>query len=171
MYEQLEIKQLTSIDEHRREFSELLMEAVEGGASVGFLPPLSYAEAIAYWEQVLNPDVILFAALLDRKIVGSVQLHLCTKANGNHRAEIAKLMTHPNYRRHGIGRTMMQKAEDVARQEGRTLLVLDTRDGDPSNLLYTSLGYIKGGTIPSYARSANGELHATNIYYKFVNEC
>lgn len=101
-------------------------------------------------------------------IVGSVQLHLSTKANGTHRAEIAKLMTHSNYRRNGIARSLMQKAEDRAKQEDRSLIVLDTREGDPSNLLYTSMGYIQAGRIPSYAISANGELHATIFYYKVI---
>lgn len=75
-------------------------------------------------------------------------------------------MTHPNHRRHGIGRLLMQSAEQRARLEGRSLLVLDTREGDPSNHLYTSLGYINAGRIPDYARSANGQLDATMIYYK-----
>lgn len=75
-------------------------------------------------------------------------------------------MTHPHYRRNGIGRSLMQKAEERAKQEGRSLLVLDTREGDPSNLLYTSMGYIRAGRIPHYAKSASGELHATIFYYK-----
>jgi ribosomal protein S18 acetylase RimI-like enzyme len=115
---------------------------------------------------VLNPEVILFVAKINNQIVGSVQLHLCTKQNGGHRAEIAKLMTHPNYRRIGIGRLLMQKAEERANQESRSLLILDTREGDPSNHLYTSMGYIQAGRIPNYAKSANGELHATIFYYK-----
>lgn len=75
-------------------------------------------------------------------------------------------MTHPNYRLRGIGRLLMQKAEGRARHDGRTLLVLDTREGDPSNILYTSLEYIEAGRIPGYARSADGNLDATVFYYK-----
>lgn len=130
------------------------------------MPPLKLSEATRYWEHVLSPEVILFIATTNNRVVGSVQLHLCTKQNGGHRAEIAKLMTHPEYRRHGIGRLLMNKAEERARQEGRSLLVLDTREGDPSNLLYASIGYIQAGRIPEYARSATGELHATIYYYK-----
>jgi ribosomal protein S18 acetylase RimI-like enzyme len=122
--------------------------------------------AAQYWENVLNPEVMLFVAKVNNQIVGSVQLHLCSKMNGGHRAEIAKLMTHPNYRRNGIGRLLMQKAEKSARQEDRSLLVLDTREGDPSNDLYTSIGFIQAGRIPNYAKSASGELHATIFYYK-----
>ncbi|WP_373228584.1 GNAT family N-acetyltransferase [Cohnella sp.] len=163
----VKIEQLNSIQEHIDELSELLIQVVEDGASIGFLPPLNFSETIRYWENVINPEVILFVAKINNQIVGSVQLHLCTKENGGHRAEIAKLMTHPNYRRNGIGRSLMQKAEERAKQEGRSLLVLDTREGDPSNFLYTSIGFIEAGRIPNYAKSASGELHATIYYYKY----
>jgi ribosomal protein S18 acetylase RimI-like enzyme len=162
----VKIDQINSIEDHKEGLSELLVQVVEDGASIGFLPPLKLAEAAKYWENVLNPEILLFVAKIDNQIVGSVQLHLCSKQNGSHRAEIAKLMTLPNYRRKGIGRSLMQKAEERAKQEGRSLLVLDTREGDPSNHLYTSIGYIQAGRIPSYARSAGGELHATIFYYK-----
>jgi ribosomal protein S18 acetylase RimI-like enzyme len=162
----VKIEQLTSIEEHMDELSELLIQVVEDGASIGFLPPLMISGAKKYWQNSLTPEVILFVAKINNQIVGSVQLHLCTKQNGGHRAEIAKLMTHPHYRRNGIGRSLMQKAEERAKQEGRSLLVLDTREGDPSNLLYTSMGYIRAGRIPHYAKSASGELHATILYYK-----
>jgi ribosomal protein S18 acetylase RimI-like enzyme len=164
--DEVKIEQVLSIEEHKSELSELLIRVVEEGASIGFLPPLKLSEATRYWENVLSPEVILFIATTNNRVVGSVQLHLCTKQNGDHRAEIAKLMTHPEYRRHGIGRLLMNKAEERARQEGRSLLVLDTREGDPSNLLYSSIGYIQAGRIPEYARSATGELHATIYYYK-----
>ncbi len=77
-------------------------------------------------------------------------------------------MTHPNFRRNGIGRSLMRKAEERAKQENRTLLVLDTREGDPSNKLYKSLDYQEAGKIPEYAISPNGNLDATVIYYKFL---
>lgn len=160
------IEQLTSIEEHISELSKLLIQVVEDGASIGFLPPLKHSEADSYWENVLSSEVILFIAKIDNQIVGTVQLHLCKKENGNHRAEIAKLMTHPTYQRNGIGRSLMQKAEKRAEQEGRSLLVLDTRKGDSSNRLYRSMDYIQAGEIPHYAKSANGELHSTIFYYK-----
>jgi ribosomal protein S18 acetylase RimI-like enzyme len=166
LVQDVNIEQLQSVGEHLDELSELLVRVVEDGASIGFLPPLKRSEAAKYWENAVNPEVILFVAKINNRIAGSVQLHLCTKQNGRHRAEIAKLMTHPDYRRGGIGRSLMQKAEERAKQEGRSLLVLDTREGDPSNRLYTSIGYIQAGRIPHYAKSANGELHATMIYYK-----
>ncbi|HYK73017.1 MAG TPA: GNAT family N-acetyltransferase [Pseudoneobacillus sp.] len=156
------------MEEYLDRLTELLILTVEDGASIGFLPPMQDSDAIEYWESVLGPDVILYVAELNNKIVGSIQLHLCTKPNGEHRAEIAKLMTHPHFRRKGIGRALMEKAEERAKAEGRSLLVLDTREGDASNELYASLGYVQVGKIPQYAKSANGELHATIIYYKNI---
>jgi ribosomal protein S18 acetylase RimI-like enzyme len=162
----VQIEQVKIIDKHVDELSELLVKVVENDASIGFLPPLQFSDANKYWLNVLNPEVLLFVAKINNQIVGSVQLQLCTKQNGSHRAEIAKLMTDINYRRNGIGRLLMNKAEERAKQEGRSLLVLDTREGDPSNLLYSSIGYIQAGKIPYYAKSANGQLHSTVLYYK-----
>ena len=164
----LEIKEIKLLDEDIEELSELLKTVVDDGASIGFLPPLEQEEATKYWQTVLAPEVILFIAKINNKVAGSVQLHLITKPNGSHRAEICKLMTHPNFRRNGIGRSLMQKAEERAKQESRSLLILDTREGDPSNRLYKSLDYQESGKIPGYAISPNGELDATVIYYKFI---
>jgi ribosomal protein S18 acetylase RimI-like enzyme len=162
----INIKRLESVDECFDELTELIMLVVEDGASIGFLPPLERHEAQIYWQGVPAPEVVLYAALIDGKLAGSVQLHLCMKRNGDHRAEIAKLMTHPDYRRQGVGRALMEAAEAHAKQVGRSLLVLDTREGDPSNLLYQSLGYVQAGRIPDYAKSASGRLDATVLYYK-----
>lgn len=164
----LEIKEIKLLDKDIKELSELLKTVVNDGASIGFLPPLEQEESTKYWQTVLAPEVILFIAKINNKVAGSVQLHLITKPNGIHRAEICKLMTHPSFRRNGIGRSLMQKAEERAKQESRSLLVLDTREGDPSNRLYKSLEYQESGKIPGYAISPNGELDATVIYYKFI---
>ena len=144
----------------------LLVAVVDDGASIGFLPPLDLDEARAYWAGVLKPGVVLLVAEEAGRIVGSGQLHLEQRANGRHRAEIAKLMVDPTVRGRGLGRRLMERLEAIAREEGRTLLVLDTREGDPSNALYRSLGWVEAGRIPHYARSANGELHTTVFYYK-----
>lgn len=150
------------------QLTELLIRVVENGASVGFLAPLSYDEAFAYWEDVLGPGVTLWVAMQDGQMIGTVQLQCAMKANGRHRAEVAKLMVDPASRRGGIGRALMLHLEPKAKQEGRTLLVLDTREGDPSNKLYQSLGYIQAGVIPDYALSSNGELDGTVLYYKRI---
>lgn len=162
----VKIEQVCSIEEKLDGLSELLKLVVEEGASVGFLPPISQADAADYWQTVLTPEVVLLVANINNQIAGTVQLQLSGKQNGSHRAEIAKLMTLPNFRRNGIGRLLMKHAEEIAKQKNRTLIVLDTREGDPSNKLYTSLGYIQAGLIPNYAKSADGELAATIFYYK-----
>ncbi|QNK56887.1 GNAT family N-acetyltransferase [Paenibacillus sp. PAMC21692] len=168
MKDRVEIVSVDSIEPYIEELSGLLMSVVEDGASIGFLPPLSRSSAKEYWAGALQPGVALWIAQAGSAIVGSVQLQSCMKPNGLHRAEIAKLMVHADSRRRGIGRLLMERAEERAGQEGRSLLVLDTREGDPSNVLYASLGYVHAGTIPRYARSANGELEATRYYYKLL---
>lgn len=167
MVNEVKIECLASVEEKQLlELSNLLIRVVEDGASVGFLPPLQLSVAKDYWVNLLNPDVMLFVAKINEDIVGSIQLHLCNKQNGGHRAEIGKLMTHPEYRRKGIGLSLMNKAEEQAKQENRSLIVLDTREGDPSNNLYKMMKYIVAGHIPNYAKSSDGDLHTTVFYYK-----
>ena len=139
---------------------------VAEGASVGFLPPLSRADAQLYWSDVLGPNTVLLVAERDGRIVGTVQLRLAPQANARHRAEVAKVLVEPGNRRQGIARALMLRIEEIALESGRTLLILDTRAGDVSNDLYRALGYQEVGRIPRYARSADGELAATVIYYK-----
>ena len=155
------------------ELAGLLQDAVAGGASVGFLPPVSGEEAVAYWESVAaalaeGSRVLLIARRPDGPVVGTVQLDLAMRANGRHRAEVSKLMVHSSARRQGIGRALMLALEEQARRLGRTTLVLDTRQGDPSERLYRSLGYQFAGAIPRYARSADGTLHTTAFYYRLL---
>ncbi|HGH7182025.1 GNAT family N-acetyltransferase [Bacillus cereus] len=164
----LVIEEIKKLENNIEELTKLLKTVVDDGASIGFLPPMEREEATKYWQSALVPEVILYVAKINNEVAGSVQLHLVTKPNGSHRAEICKLMTHPNFRRNGIGRLLMQKAEERAKQEDRSLLVLDTREGDPSNRLYKSLDYKEVGKIPEYAISPNGNLDATVIYYKVL---
>jgi ribosomal protein S18 acetylase RimI-like enzyme len=169
MTNSIEVIEIKSLESNLlEELSELLIDVVEDGASIGFLPPLSKKEAFEYWQGVLKPDVILWIVRMNNKISGTIQLHLAMKQNATHRAEIAKLMVHPSNRRNGIARTLMTTAELRAKVEERSLLVLDTRAGDPSNYLYRSLRYIEAGSIPNYAKSANGSLHATIFFYKQI---
>lgn len=167
--------------EVREGLIDLLVAVVDGGASVGFLPPMAREEAGAFWAGVIQPGVLLFVAGYPGhagapgdagapRIVGTVQLHLVLRPNGRHRAEVAKLLVHPGARRAGTGRALMRTAESAARADGRTLLVLDTREGDVSNLLYRALGYREAGRIPRFCRSAGGGLDATVIYYKDLPE-
>lgn len=156
-----------------RELCALLQTCVAAGASIGFLPPLDDADAAAYWQGVadrVRSGEALLMCIEDAagRLAGCVQLLLETRANGTHRAEVAKLMVDPADRRHGLGRALMQALEAEARRLGRTTLVLDTRAGDPSERLYTALAYVRAGEIPRYARSADGRLDGTAIYFKLL---
>ena len=158
---------------HRPALVALLEDVVGGGASVGFVPPLGADEAPAYWASVAaaleGGGRRLWIARADGgSIVGAVQLDLAGQANGRHRAEVIKLMVLASARRQGIGRLLMEAAEAEARRLGRTTLVLDTRLGDPSEALYRGMGWQPAGTIPRYARSADGTLHTTAFYYKLL---
>ena len=158
---------------HRPALVALLQDVVDGGASVGFLPPLAAEDAAAYWDSVAAAleagGKRLWIARADGGgIAGTVQLDLTGQANGRHRAEVIRLMVTSSARRRGIGRALMEAAEAEARTLGRTTLVLDTRQGDPSEALYRGIGWQPGGTIPRYARSADGTLHTTAFYYKLL---
>jgi acetyltransferase len=152
------------------QLSELLMDAVDSGASVGFMPPLSSGEARNYWRDVIagvrNGSRVLLVAMDGDVIQGSVQLGLETRANGRHRAEAMKLFVHRRARRMGLARALMAKLESIARALGRTLLVMDTRLGGEAEKLCESLGYIRFGQVPGYARSADGRLHTTVFFYR-----
>jgi GNAT superfamily N-acetyltransferase len=153
-----------------RRLAEILVACVESGASVSYLPPLSLDTARNYWRRV-SGDVamgkrLLLVAWVDGRMAGTVQLDLDTPANQRHRAELAKLLVHPEFRRAGTGRALMQRAEQAARGIGRTLLTLDTRAGDAGEALYRALGWQQAGRIPGYASDATGALHDTLLFYK-----
>ena len=156
------------------ELVEMLKDVVDGGASIGFLPPLDREEAATYWTSVANAvgrgDRVMLVARDETGILGSAQLDVESRPNGRHRAEVMKVMVTTCARRRGIGRALMVAIEDEARAHGRTTLVLDTRRGDPSEDLYTSLGWQLAGVIPKYARSATGALDPSAFYYKLVGD-
>ena len=151
----------------------LLQNAVTNGASIGFLPPLTHEDAIYYWQDVVkaleSPYRILLIAEIDQEIIGTVQLDMASRPNGSHRAEIAKLMVHTSHRGQGIGRALMNTIETEAKRAGRTTLILDTKEGDLSEQLYSKMSYTRAGTIPEYARNADGSLHTTVFMYKLLN--
>lgn len=155
------------------ELVDLFQDVVDEGAALGYLPPLHTEAAEHYWLDVLaeirHGTRLLWIARQAQQLAGSVQLELAQKPNATHRAEVQKLMVHRAFRRQGLGRALMQATEAAALQLGRTLIILDTRQGDPSEQLYRSLGYVPAGAIPGYARSANGELHATVLFYRVLS--
>src|SRR5438270_4951358 len=139
------------------QLADLLIDAVDSGASIGFMPPVSKAEALAYWRDVIDAmrtgrRVLLVALDIDLD-EGSVQLDLEPRANGNHRAEVIKLFVHRRARRRGLAKALMSQVEAVARRLGRTLLLMDTRKGGEAEKMCQSLGYIRYGEVPGYARS------------------
>ncbi len=160
-----------------RELGALLHACVHDGASIGFVLPFTVDDGEAFWRDAVLPAIrngtrVLLVARGDGagdRLVGTVQLDYDTMPNQIHRAEVRKLMVHPNARRRGVARALMGEVERLARQLGRSLLTLDTRTGDTAERLYSSLGYETVGIIPGYARDPDGDrLDATTIMYKTV---
>ena len=148
---------------------DLLIDAVESGASIGFMPPILRAEAFSYWKDVIAGmragRRVLLVAMDGEVIQGSVQLDLEPRANGNHRAEAIKLCVHRRARRRGLATSLMLELESTARRLGRTLLLMDTRKGGEAEKMCESLGYTRYGEVPKYARSGDGRLDASVFYY------
>ncbi|MDF2760490.1 MAG: family acetyltransferase [Thermomicrobiales bacterium] len=156
-------------DRELDDLTEVLVSCVAEGASLGFHTPLPVDVARAWWAGIPRDGVILLVAEQEGRIVGTVQLQPAESENGAHRGEVAKLLVHPAWRRQGIARALMLALEEDARATGKTLLVLDTREGDPSNDLYRALGYQEAGRIPGWARDAAGTSSATVFWYKPLN--
>lgn len=152
---------------------DLLIDAVEGGASVGFLAPLSREEAAAYWSGVIDAigagNRILIAIEHGGRVIGTVQIARETRANGRHRGEALKLFVHSSFRRGGLARRLMAELEGAARAAGITLLLMDTRKDSQGERLCESLGYTRWGEVPDYARDPDGTLRATSFYYRRLN--
>jgi GNAT superfamily N-acetyltransferase len=149
---------------------ELLRESVNGGASLGFLPPLPHPEARRYWRSLV-PELrggsrLLFAAYLADRLAGTGQLALPSWPTARHRAELNKLMVATALRGHGIGRTLLQAIHDRAWRCGRSLLVLNARRGDPAETFYRQLGYREAGVIPGYMIDASGEARDNVAMYR-----
>ena len=155
-------------------FAELLQACVDDGASINFILPYSHADAKRFWTSKVLPRIgdaalTVLVALKDGRIAGSVQLDCDTPPNQRHRADIKKLLVHPDFHRQGIGQQLMMEIEGVARRLGRSLLTLDTRSGDKGESLYQSLGFITAGTIPAYSRDARSDrLDAATFMYKLL---
>ena len=151
----------------------LLQDGVGSGASIGFMPPLTLETAEAYWREVLKEvsqnKHILLVAEENGEVRGSVQLALATKENGLHRAEVQKLIVRTTFRNQGIARRLMQAIEDEAHRAKRTLLVLDTLQGDVAESLYRKIGYVEAGVIPHFARGDDGNLYPTVLFYRLLS--
>ena len=164
-----------SVDEAAGQIMQLgalLHACVHAGASIGFVLPFSTEQSEAYWRDKILPrvrdgSVELLAARMEDRIVGSVQLDHDTPPNQPHRAEVRKLLVHPDSRRQGIAKALMAAIESRAAALGRSLLTLDTRTGDHAEPLYAALGYRIAGIIPGYCRDPfESKLDPTTVMYK-----
>jgi GNAT superfamily N-acetyltransferase len=153
------------------DLASVLIDAVDGGASVSFLAPLGADRARAWWRDTLAgaDDRAAFVVARDEAgIVGTVQLHPAWAPNQPHRAEIAKLLVHRRARRRGVGRALMEYVEARARRGGFTLLTLDTKRGDAAEHLYERSGWVRAGVIPDYALNPDRTPCDTVIFYKIL---
>jgi ribosomal protein S18 acetylase RimI-like enzyme len=151
--------------------SDVLIDCVEGGASVSFMLPLSRARAEGYWRAAcasvaLGERVILVAEDSQDTITGTVQVLLNQPENQPHRGDIAKMLVHRRARRAGLGSALLAAAERSALEAGKTLLVLDTVTDSPGQHLYVRAGWQRCGEIPDYALWPDGRLCATTIFFK-----
>jgi GNAT superfamily N-acetyltransferase len=149
--------------------AELLIDCVEGGASVSFMHPLAMPKALAFWRRVAD-DVaaggrLLLVAEDASGIVGTVQLVLDVPENQPHRADVSKMLVHRRARRLGLGAALMRAAEAAARERGLSLLVLDTASSEAARL-YARMGWQLSGVIPDFALLPQGGLCATSYFYR-----
>jgi GNAT superfamily N-acetyltransferase len=148
--------------------ADLLIDCVEGGASVGWVRAPTRAAATAWWSAFLaNPDHHTWVGRDDAgKIVATASLVLTPQANGAHRAEVVKLLVHRQARGNRFAPDLVATIERFARAEGLTLLTLDTETGSLAESLYRRWGWTEVGAVPGFARSTGGALVSTTIFYK-----
>jgi GNAT superfamily N-acetyltransferase len=165
------IRRLDAVDAAQIDgLAEVLLDCVEGGASVSFMHPLTRDRAVAFWRRVADGVAAGQRAVLvaedARGLCGTVQLIFDLPENQPHRADLAKMLVHRRVRRQGLGAALMQAAEATARECGKTLLVLDAvTDGDAARL-YARLGWTRVGDIPRYALMPRGGFCSTTVFYR-----
>ena len=169
------IRRLDSLADpaHLRDLCAVLVDCVEGGASVSFMLPLTSDRAEAFWRGVgasvvAGERILLVAEDEDGALAGTVQVVFAQPENQPHRADVAKMLVHRRARRHGVGAALVTAAEEAARAAGRTLLVLDTVTRGDAERLYARLGWQVCGVIPGYALWPHGGLCSTTVFYKDV---
>jgi GNAT superfamily N-acetyltransferase len=166
------IKPLTASPQTLDALADILVETVAAGGSVHFLHPLAHADARGFWEKALaaaaRGERIVLGAYDRETLVSTVSLLLDTPPNQQHRAEIGKMMTHPQHRGRGAAAALLAEAERRAAANGRTLLNLDTAAEEGGAPLYQKMGYVFAGEIPDFAVTPRGGLTATRIYWKRI---
>lgn len=154
-----------------RGLGELLMDAVDSGASVSFMSDLRHEDAADWWRSALGamtPRSVLLVCRDAKGIVGTVQLQPAWAPNQPHRADVAKLIVHRRARGQGIARALMLELEHHARAQGFTLLVLDTCKGSVAERLYASMGWVRVGVVPDFAYAPDGSLCDTVFFFKRI---
>jgi GNAT superfamily N-acetyltransferase len=173
MTDPIRIRRLNEVDDRAiAGLTDVLIDCVEGGASVSFMLPLPRAKAEAFWRGVAQGvhagERILLVAEDEAGIVGTVQVICALPDNQPHRGDVAKMLVHRRGRRLGIGAALMREAERAAAEAAKTLLVLDTVTGGDAERLYARLGWERCGVIPDYALWPNGGLCSTTVFYKRI---
>ncbi len=175
MTDAIRIRCLQTIVEREIEgLSDVLIDCVEGGASVSFMLPMSRAKADAFWRSTAasvarGERVVLAAEDAAGTIVGTAQVILAQPENQPHRGDLAKMLVHRRARRRGVGAALLVAAERSALSAGKTLLVLDTASDDAERL-YARQGWQRCGEIPNYALWPDGRPCTTTFFYKFLRE-
>ncbi|MGD9831995.1 MAG: GNAT family N-acetyltransferase [Piscinibacter sp.] len=151
--------------------AEVLLDCVEGGASVSFMWPLPRERALSFWRGVAagvrsGERLLLVGEAEPGRIDGTVQLVLAQPDNQPHRADLAKMLVHRRARRRGLARSLLDAAEQAARDEGKTVLVLDTVTGGDAERLYQRSGWQRVGVIPNYALMPDGRPCPTTYFHK-----
>lgn len=167
----ISLRRLRSVSEEQiGQLAAVLIDCVEGGASVSFMHPLTTDRATAFWRRiatgVASNERALIVAEDDQGICGTVQLVLDLPENQPHRADLAKMLVHRRARRRGLGERLLRAAEAMAIECGRTLLVLDAVTGGDAERLYAKLGWTKVGPIPRYALMPDGAPCSTTVFYR-----
>lgn len=165
------VRDLATLGEREiRGLSDVLIDCVEGGASVSFMLPMSRAKADAYWQSMSESlalgDRAVLAAEDEQGVVGTIQVILKQPENQPHRGDVAKMLVHRRARRKGVGAALLAAAEQRALAAGKTLLVLDTVTDSDGYRLYSRHGWQRVGEIPNYALWPDGRPCPTTVFYK-----
>jgi GNAT superfamily N-acetyltransferase len=168
------LRRLHALDDAQIEqLAGVLIDCVEGGASVSFMLPLTRSRAVAFWRHVAQGVAAGERALLVAEdaegVCGTVQLALHQPENQPHRADLGKMLVHRRARRQGLGAALMRAAEATALECGKTLLVLDAVSGGDAARLYERLGWVRVGEVPGYALLPQGGLCGTTYYYRTLS--
>jgi GNAT superfamily N-acetyltransferase len=171
----IQVRTLHPVGEREiQDLSDVLIDCVEGGASVSFMLPITRRTALSFWQNVAacvarGERILLIAEDAAGGIVGTVQLIVAQAENQPHRADVAKMLVHRRARRHGVGAALLVAAESAALSAGKTLLVLDTASGDAERL-YAKLGWQRCGVIPDYALQPGGGFCDTTFFYRALRQ-